>query len=134
MGVDDVDPNGVTIVQQPKLWAGNEGSPATFNVVATSGDASPLTYQWQEYTTNWANTTDAGTLSGSTTDTLTIAPTVITDHNRVFRVKVTNSTNTVTSNSATLWIVGAVWFILDEAGNRTVTETLLDDIVDERSV
>ena len=129
-----INPDGVRITQQPANWGGLEGETATFTVVATSGDASPLTYQWQEYVTSWSNTVDAGTLSGSTTDTLTITPTVLADNNRRFRVAVTNDVNTVYSQSAFLFITGATWFIITEGtGERTITETLLDNIIDERS-
>ena len=40
-----VSPDGVRITDQPDNWSGAEGAPATFVVVATSGNASPLTYE-----------------------------------------------------------------------------------------
>jgi hypothetical protein len=129
-----INPDGVRITQQPVTWRGIEGATATFTVVATSGDSSPLSYQWQEDTGAWVNLTDAGTLSGSTTDTLTISPTALADNNRRFRVAVTNAVNTIYSQSAYLQITGATWFIVDENGNRTITQTTLDYIVDERSL
>ncbi|GAG20703.1 unnamed protein product, partial [marine sediment metagenome] len=128
-----ISPDGVRITQQPVDWRGLEGATATFTVVATSGNASPLSYQWQELNGSWANTTDAGTLSGSITDTLTITPVVIADQGRRFRVLVTNTFNTITSQAASLIITGATYFITDEDGNRTITENTLDPIVDERS-
>jgi hypothetical protein len=129
-----ISPDGVRITQQPVNWSDLEGETATFLVVATSGDLSALTYQWQEYNGSWSNTTDAGTLSGSVTDTLTIDPTVLADNNRRFRCAVTNDFNTVFSQSAFLFISGASFFIITEGtGERTITETLLDLIVGEES-
>lgn len=133
-----VSPDGVRITDQPSDWSGIEGANATFTVVATSGNASPLTYQWQEYVGSWGDIANGGRVSGATTDTLTISSVVVEDNLRRFRVQVCNSYNCIFSNSATLRLTGATWFILDEAGNRTITEVApvdpFDNIVDERSV
>lgn len=133
-----LSPDGVRITDQPDNWFGAEGATATFTVVATSGNASPLSYQWQEYATGigFQDTTDAGTLSGSTTDTLTINPTVIADNGRRFRVRVTNSFNTINSQEASLNITGATFFIMTEAGDQIFAELALGldkETVDERS-
>lgn len=134
-----LSPDGVRITDQPDDWFGAEGEPATFTVVATSGNASPLSYQWQEYTVGvgWQDTTDAGTLSGSITDTLTINPTVIADNGRRFRVRVTNSFNNINSQEASLNITGATFFIMTEEGNQIFAEAGIgtgnDETVDERS-
>jgi hypothetical protein len=127
---------GVIITSQPSNWSGIEGAAATFTVIATSEDASPLSYQWEENVSGsgWEDTVDGGSLSGSTTATLTISPTVIPDSSREFRVNVTNDTNTRVSVIVTLTITGASFFIIDENGNRQITEVLLNNIMDERSL
>ena len=130
-----ISPDGVRITDQPDDWFGNEGATATFTVVATSGDASPLTYQWQEFSGSWGNLSDGGQISGATTATLSVGPIVLADQGRQFRCAVTNDYNTVYSQSARINITGAKWFIITEGtGERTITETTLDEIVDERSV
>lgn len=136
IGSGEVVPyDGVLITTQPVDWLGLETETATFTVVATSGNGSGLSYQWQEYNgTSWDNLSDGGNVSGTQTATLTITNVQVADHLRTFRVAVTNSFNTVTSGPARIILTGATWFILDEAGNRTITEILLNEIVDERSI
>jgi hypothetical protein len=129
-----ISPDGVRITDQPDNWSGLENATATFTVVATSGDASPMTYQWQEYVAGWSNISDGGSVSGATTDTLSIATVQLADNGRRFRCAVTNDYNTIYSQSARIIITGATWFIITEGtGERTITETLLDYIIDEES-
>jgi len=130
-----ISPDGVRITTQPVRYSGLEGTDATFFVAATSGNASPLTYQWQEYVTGvWVDLSNGGQISGATTDTLTVSAIQVEDNGRRFRCRVSNSFNSVNSQSADIRLTGASWFITDESGaNRTITETLLNEIVDERS-
>lgn len=133
-----ISPDGVRITDQPDSWSGIEGATATFTVVATSGNASPLTYQWQENTGSWGDMSDGGRVSGTTTATLTITPTEIGDNGRLFRVQVCNSFNCVFSRNVALYITGATWFIMDELGNRIFAEAAVgtgnDETVSEDSV
>ena len=131
---DAISTDGVRITQQPVNWSGLEGATATFTVVATSGNGSGLSYQWQENITGtWTNLANAGRVSGVNTATLTVTSVVVADNNRRFRVNVTNSFNTRSSVEARILISGATWFILDEAGNRLIDEPATANIVDERS-
>lgn len=129
-----VSPDGVRITQQPVRYSGLEGTDAVFTVAATSGNASPLSYQWQENVSGvWGDIADGGQISGATTTTLTVTSIQVVDNNRRFRVRVTNSYNSINSNSADIRLTGATWFILDEVGNRLIDEPGVDNIVDERS-
>jgi len=131
---DAISTDGVRITQQPVNWSGLEGATATFTVVATSGNGSGMSYQWQENITGtWTNLANAGRVSGVNTATLTVTSVVVADNNRRFRVNVTNSFNTRSSVEARIIISGATWFILDEAGNRLIDEPATANIVDERS-
>jgi hypothetical protein len=130
----EVDPNGVTITVQPVSWSGLENQTATFTVVATSGNASTLFYEWQVRNGSWAPTVDAGNVSGSSTATLTVTPVALADNGNQYRVKVTNSVDTEFSNIVSITITGAKFFIVDEDGNRQITETLLNNIMDERTL
>ena len=131
---DAISTDGVRITQQPVNWSGLEGATATFTVAATSGNASPLTYRWQEnLASTWTDMANIGNVSGVTTTTLSIASVVVPDNNRRFRVNVTNTFNTRTSVEARIIISGATWFILDEVGNRLIDEPATANIVDERS-
>jgi hypothetical protein len=130
-GVGGAPYDGVLIPNQPVSWAGLEGATATFTVGATSGDASALTYEWQEFTGgSWSPTAE----SGFATPTLTVSPVVLADNGRQFRVNVCNDFNCQFSVVVTLTITGAKFFITDEAGNRQITETTLANIMDEQSV
>jgi hypothetical protein len=133
-----ISSDGVRITDQPDNWSGLEGETATFTVVATSGNGSPLTYQWEELINGtWSNVVDGGRVSGATTATLTITPTEVTDNGRIFRVYVCNSFNCIYSRNVLLSITGATWFILDELGNRIFAEATVgtgnDETVSEDS-
>jgi hypothetical protein len=72
------------------------GQTATFNVTA-SGTA-PLSYQWQKNGTN---------ISGATNSSYTTPATALSDSGSSFRVTVSNSVGSATSNSATLTVNAA---------------------------
>jgi hypothetical protein len=86
-------PVGPNITTQPANQAVNAGQTATFSVVATG--TAPLTYQWQKNNAN---------ISGATSVTYTTPATVPADDGTIFRVIVTNSVKSTTSNSATLTV------------------------------
>ncbi len=82
-----------SITTQPANQTVNAGQTATFSVVAAG--SAPLTYQWQRSGAN---------ISGATSSSYTTAATVSTDSGATFRVVVTNSVKSITSNSATLTV------------------------------
>ena len=130
-----ISPDGVRITDQPDNWSGLESATATFTVVATSGDASPLTYEWQiRDGSTFIPTVDAGNVSGSATATLTVGPVTLADNGNRYRVKVCNAVNCIFSAQVSLTLTGAKYFIIDEDGNRQITQTTLDNIMDERTV
>jgi hypothetical protein len=62
-----VDATAPAITQQPVGQFIIAGQPATFSITATGRD--PLTYQWRK---DRVDPVDGGTISGATTDTLSI--------------------------------------------------------------
>ncbi len=84
-----------TITTQPAGLSVNAGGSATFSVVATGGGT--LSYQW---------TKDGVNVSGATASTLTL-PSVSASSAGDYRVVVTGSGGTVTSQPATLTVVTA---------------------------
>jgi Immunoglobulin domain len=82
-----------TITTQPANQTVNAGQTATFAVVANG--ASPLSYQWQLNGTN---------ISGATSASYTTAVTTSANNGQQFRVVITNSAGSVTSNIATLTV------------------------------
>jgi hypothetical protein len=109
-----VDPAPVapSITTQPANQTVTVGQTATFSVVATG--TAPLTYQWQKNSAN---------ISGATSASYTTPATVSGDNGATFRVMVTNSVTTITSNSATLTAnPGTVGpSITTQPSNKTVT-------------
>jgi hypothetical protein len=89
-------PVAPTITTQPANQAVTVGQTATFSVVA--GGTAPFTYQWQKNTVNIANATSAS---------YTTPAAISADNGAAFRVVVTNSVSSVTSNSATLTVNAA---------------------------
>lgn len=87
-----------SIIVQPADQTVTEPATATFNVTATG--SAPLTYQWQRSTAGaFAN------IAGATTATFVTPATVrANDNGAQFRVQVTNSAGTATSNTATLTV------------------------------
>ena len=86
-------PVAPTITTQPANQTVTAGQTATFSVVA-SGTA-PLTYQWQK---------NGSAISGATATSYTTPITTTADSGELFRVVVSNSVGSVTSNSATLTV------------------------------
>lgn len=70
------------------------GRPATFTVAATG--STPLRYQWQR---------DGIDIPGATAASYTTPPTTVADNGAVFRVIVSNSAGSVTSDPATLRVI-----------------------------
>jgi len=85
------------ITTQPADQTVVAGQTATFTVVATG--TAPLSYQWQNGTTN---------IAGATSATYTTPATTLSDNGSQFRVIVSNSVNPpATSNYATLTVYSA---------------------------
>ena len=103
------------ITSQPVNQTVTSGQNATFSVTATSTPAP--TYQWQVSTNSgstWSN------VSSATGATLTLTSVTSAMNNNRYRVTVTNSAGSVTSNSATLTVNQAP-VITSQPVNRTVT-------------
>jgi hypothetical protein len=81
------------VTQQPANQTVPAGVSATFNVTA-SGTA-PLSYQWQKNGVN---------IAGATASSYQTPATVLADNGSSYRVIVTNTVGSVTSNSATLTV------------------------------
>jgi hypothetical protein len=86
-------PVGPSITTQPANKSVTLGQTATFSVVAAG--TAPLTYQWQKNNAN---------ISGATSASYTTPATVSGDNGATFRVIVTNTVSSATSNSATLTV------------------------------
>ena len=82
-----------SIASQPSSKTVAPGQTATFSATATG--STPLTYQWQR---------DQAAISGATSASYTTPPVSTTDNGAKFRVVVSNSTGSATSNSATLTV------------------------------
>ncbi|MFB0904093.1 MAG: T9SS type A sorting domain-containing protein [Nonlabens sp.] len=92
------------------------GTSASFNVLATG---TGLSYQWRKGTTDL---TDGGTISGATTATLTINPTISGDAASDYNVIITGTApcTPLTSNNATLVINQAVSIITQPPATQTL--------------
>jgi hypothetical protein len=101
-----------SITTQPASQTVTAGQTATFTVVATG--AAPLSYQWQKNGT---------AISGATSASYTTPATTSADNGAQFRVVVSNSAGSVTSNAATLTVnAGAVPpTITTQPASQTVT-------------
>ncbi|HKW61802.1 MAG TPA: immunoglobulin domain-containing protein [Candidatus Acidoferrum sp.] len=86
-------PVAPTITTQPANQAVTAGQTATFSVIATG--TAPLSYQWQK---NGAN------ISGATSASYTTPATTTADSGSTFKVVVSNSVGSATSNAATLTV------------------------------
>jgi hypothetical protein len=86
-------PLAPTITTQPANQTVTAGQTATFSVAATG--TAPLSYQWQK---NGAN------ISGATLASYTTPATTTSDSGSTFKVVVTNSAGTATSNAAMLTV------------------------------
>ncbi len=85
-----------TITGQPTNQIVTVGQTATFSVAATG--TAPLSYQWQK---NGAN------ISGATLASYTTPATASTDNGSAYKVVVSNSAGSVTSNAASLTVNAA---------------------------
>jgi hypothetical protein len=83
-----------TIDTQPANQSKNVAQDATFSVSATASSGS-LTYQWQD---------EAGNISGATSSSLTLANVPKKLSGTKYRVKVTDSNDTIISDWATLTV------------------------------
>ncbi|MDP9339571.1 MAG: malectin domain-containing carbohydrate-binding protein, partial [Acidobacteriota bacterium] len=81
------------ITTQPASTTVAAGQKATFSV--TAAGSTPLTYQWQR---------GGSAISGATASTYSTAATSSADNGAQFRVVVSNSKGSVTSNTATLTV------------------------------
>ncbi len=82
-----------TITTQPANQTVTAGQTATFAVVASG--TSPLSYQWQK---------NGASIAGATSSSYTTPAATAADSGSTFRVVVTNSAGTATSNAATLTV------------------------------
>ena len=82
-----------TITTQPASQTVIAGQTATFTVVATG--TAPLSYQWQKNGTE---------IAGATSASYTTPPTTTLDSGSTFRVVVSNTAGSATSNTATLTV------------------------------
>jgi hypothetical protein len=89
----NVPPVAPSITQQPSNQTVAVGHTATFTVVATG--TAPLTYQWQKNTV---------AITGATSSSYVTPATVSSDSGSQFRVVVTNSVGSATSNQAMLTV------------------------------
>jgi hypothetical protein len=109
-----------SITTQPANQTVNAGQPATFSVVAAG--TAPLSYQWYK---------GAVAISGATASSYTTPAAATTDNGAAFKVTVTNSAGTVTSNSAVLTVTAAaltdvLTYHYDNARTgQNLTETIL---------
>ena len=105
-------PAAPSITTQPANQSVTVGQTATFSVVAAG--TAPLTYQWQKNNAN---------ISGATSSSYTTPATVSGDNGATFRVMITNSVTTITSNSASLTVnAGSVApSITTQPANQSVT-------------
>ncbi|MGB2779076.1 MAG: choice-of-anchor D domain-containing protein, partial [Candidatus Acidiferrum sp.] len=101
-----------TITTQPVNETVTAGQTATFTVVAAG--TAPLSYQWQK---------NGASIAGATGTSYTTPATATTDSGSTFRVVVTNTAGSVTSNAATLTVNAAAVAptITTQPVNETVT-------------
>lgn len=130
-----IDPNLPKIVDQPIQQCFDEGTPMTWTVVATSGDGSPLTYQWQEFVAGvWTNLVDAPPIAGALTATLTLNPAIYPDDNgRRFRCVVSNAAGSITSQAVTTCFLNIRFVIITEDEDDVLTEDTSENMITEDS-
>jgi hypothetical protein len=92
------------ISSQPTNQTTCAGSTTTFSV--TGGGTPTPAYQWRKGVTNLSNgaTGNGSTISGATTNTLTITNTALADAASDYNVVLTNSCGTATSNNVSLTV------------------------------
>jgi len=101
-------PVAPAISTQPVSQTVTAGQSATFSVVATG--TATLTYQWQK---------NGGPITGATSSTYTTPGTTASDNGAAFKVVVTNSAGSATSNAATL-TVNVAPAISTQPANQTI--------------
>ncbi len=84
---------------QPQSQTVSSSSPASFSVSVEG--ASPFTYRWQK---NEVDLSNGGNVSGATSSTLLLSPAALADA-AGYRVVVTNSFGSITSQVATLTVI-----------------------------
>ena len=99
------------VTGQPAGQTVAAGQPAMFTV-ACSGAPAP-TIQWQTSTDGGASWSD---IAGATSSTLTIAAVPATDNGDRYRAVCTIAGSSVTSNAATLTVLGLYWLVTGDAG------------------
>jgi hypothetical protein len=107
------------ITTQPSSQTVNQGANASFSVVA-SGTA-PLTYQWQAGSGTYTNLVNGGSISGATTNVLTISA-VTTNWALNYRVIVSNAAGSVTSSPAATLTVIVPPAITTQPSSQTVNQ------------
>lgn len=123
---EPLDPNAPLITDQPDQVCYNNGL-HTYTVVATSGDASPLTYQWQELVGTWTD------IVGATS--ATYAPVLTYPEKDLVQIRciVTNDTSSVTSSVVRICYTGIIIGIITEDGlDDTVSEDGTTEIIEDR--
>ena len=104
------------ITQQPGDQSVNVGDPASFIVAATG--AAPLSYQWQKLIgSTWTDVT------GATAVTLSFGAAAVADAGQ-YRVVVTNSVGSATSNAATLAVNQFPTATITAGGTYTFGQTI----------
>jgi hypothetical protein len=86
------------ITSQPASVSANPGTNVSFTVTATG--TAPMSYQWLK---NGSALTDGGTISGSTSNKLTLAG-ITTNDAAIYFVTVSNPAGSITSGNATLTV------------------------------
>ncbi len=115
---------GPSINSQPSNQNVQPGQPASFSVQASSTPAVSG-YQWQRSTdsgSSWSDLSEVAPFSGTTTQTLTIAAATLAMNNERYRVIVTNSVGSSTSNPAILTVSQAPAFTSSSSTTFVVNE------------
>jgi hypothetical protein len=122
--------NGVRLVQPPAMISissqptnntVNYGANATFGVTAAITRGAVLTYQWQY---NQLGQGSWNNISGANSSTYTVNSVTTSANNDAYRVVLTGtlSANSVTSNTARLYVTPAVITINTQPSSNTVNE------------
>ena len=114
---------------QPIVQGVLEGASAVFTVAVASIPGGALTYQWRR---NGVNLVNSGNVSGATTSTLVISPTVASDNGSAFDCIVTNGCGSSTSGAAGLAIGDSCLADFNNDGNIDFFDYL--DFVDAYSI
>ncbi len=107
-GADPSTPPSITL--QPANQTVASGASATFSI--TSAGSAPLSFQWQKNGVN---------IPGANSSTYITPPTSSNDNGATFRCIVSNSTGTLTSESATLFVTTSAPLITQNPANQTVS-------------